>query len=156
MKSCGICLALLGVALMCSTATASGEGIGWQSSYASALDRSAETQKPLVIKITAPECNESAKLQQETMTDNTVVDLVSSRYVALELDAERNASLVEKFRVDSYPTTIIVNPDRRIVKRIQGYQSAASMVYELTSSLPENRRVTTFSNTPTYYNSGSS
>lgn len=153
MKFLGACGTLLACALAVSSAQANGERIGWQTSYAQAYEQAVKTQRPLVIKFTAPGCAQCEKLQTETMVDETVVKLIEERYVALELDTERNAELIEKFRVQSFPATLVVNPDLQIVKRIEGFQSASAMAYELTSSLPENRKAPT--SFPSYNYQGS-
>ena len=152
MRFLGTCVALLACVFTATTAQANGERIGWQNNYARAYEQAVRTQRPLVIKFTAPGCEQCEKLQTETLVDETVVKLIEDRYVALELDAERDAELISKFRVDSFPATLVVTPERQIVKRIQGYQSAASMAYELTSTLPENRKAPT----PSYNFRGSS
>ena len=115
-------------------------GISWQTSYRQAADDSAGNGKPILVRITASWCAPCQQMKQLTFTDSRVVDLVRANFVPLLIDADEHPDLVSGFRVEAYPTTLIVAPDLTILKRLAGYQSADSLtttLLTLSQALPE-------------------
>jgi thioredoxin-like negative regulator of GroEL len=58
------------------------------------------------------------------------------------LDADEQADLVQKLKVDAMPTVLVISPERRIVGRFTGYQSAAQLAaylapFQRTGSPPK-------------------
>ncbi len=105
--------------------------INWRSVYADAADEAAAANKPLLIEVTAVWCGACRQMQQLTFSDRRVIQRVESGYVPLVIDADEHPDLVAGFRVASLPTTLVVSPDLKILKRFTGYQSASSLFSEL-------------------------
>lgn len=124
----------------------SSKSISWQTSYRQAADEAARDGKPVLVRVTASWCAPCQQMKQLTFTDSRVVELVRSNFVPLLIDADEQPDLVSGFRVEAYPTTIIVAPDLTILKRLAGYQSADSLattLATLSQSLPETQSTAT-------------
>ncbi len=60
-------------------------------------------------------------MDQGTFPDADVSKWLSEKAVAVKYDAEREIALADKFRIDSYPTLLFLNPDGTEFDRISGY-----------------------------------
>lgn len=118
---------------------ASAEEIKWHNNYAKALREAEESNRPLLVQVSATWCSYCTTMKRETLADKKVVDEVAENFVALKLDADRDSELVQKFGVRSYPTTIIVAPDRSILKRVGGYQAAGPFLTSLRNVIKINK-----------------
>ena len=139
-KMCSCASSLLAVVLGGISAEAQDYGgvetapfIDWRTSYRHAAEEAAREGKPLLVRVTASWCGPCRQMKQLTFTDTRVIDLVSSGFVPLIIDADEHPELVAGFRVEAYPTTIVVAPDLTILKRMAGFQSAGDLVSTLTS-----------------------
>jgi len=102
--------------------------IRWSTSYAKSTDESTQAGKPILVRITASWCGPCQQMKQLTFNDSRVVQLVESNFLALSIDADQFPELVTRFRVEAYPTTLVIAPDQTILKRLTGYQSAESLI----------------------------
>jgi thiol-disulfide isomerase/thioredoxin len=131
---------LLTVVFAAGTATAQDDSgaekvssIDWRTCYRLAADQAAREGKPILVKVGATWCGPCRQMKQLTFADSRVIELVRSDFVALSIDADEHPELVTGFRVEAYPTTIIVAPDLTILKRMAGFQSATDLVAILSS-----------------------
>jgi len=112
--------------------------VSWRTSYQLASEESLRDGKLLLVKVSASWCGPCKQMKQLTFSDSRVVELLKSEFVALSIDADEHPDLVAGFNVEAYPTTIIVGPDRAILKRLKGFQSADSLLATLgTVSKPK-------------------
>lgn len=58
--------------------------------------------------------------------------MINDRFVAVEVDADEQRQFIEEMQIQSLPTTLVVSPDLRILKRVQGFQSAGQMLQMLS------------------------
>jgi uncharacterized protein YyaL (SSP411 family) len=114
------CVAL-GVALFGQSASA--EQIAWQTNFQQAAKQAQQQKKPLLIKVGASWCHYCVKMKRETFQDAHIADHVNACFVPVSLDADRNRDLVRALNVRAFPTTLVVSPEMKIIKRISGYQS---------------------------------
>ena len=105
--------------------------LGWRKSYKQAAEEARQRRRPIVVKITATWCGPCQQMHQLTFRDERVRRRLRKDFVLLEVDADEHPELVSGFRVESYPTTLVVSPELKIVKRMTGFQSAGAMVSAL-------------------------
>lgn len=120
-------LFLIMIPLLTSAGDAAGGEIAWRKNYAAALHESRETDRPMLVQVKASWCGACTRMLRETYADPRIVERVNERFVPVELDADADEALVEAFRVEALPTTFVVMPDRRIAKRLTGYQAPAAL-----------------------------
>src|SRR5262249_37842508 len=87
-----------------------------------------QRRRPILVKVTATWCGPCRQMHQLTFTDERIRRRLRRDFVLLELDADEQAELVKDFRVEAYPTTLIVSPELKVVKRLPGYQAAGDLV----------------------------
>lgn len=115
-----------------ATATAaSADEIPWITNYGQAAQEAARTGKPILVEVTAPWCGYCQLKHQQTFTDRKVIRHLNLHFIPLEIDADKQPDLVEAFHIQSLPTTVIVSPDLKIVKRLTGFQAAPEFNQEL-------------------------
>lgn len=102
--------------------------LAWRRSYKQAAEEARQRRRPILIKITATWCGPCRQMQQLTYTDERVRRRLRRDFVLLELDADEHSELVQDFRVQAYPTTLVVSPELNVVKRMSGFQSANDLV----------------------------
>lgn len=102
--------------------------LAWRRSYKQAAEEARQRRRPILVKITATWCGPCRQMHQLTFTDEGIRRRLRRDFVLLELDADEQAELIADFKVEAYPTTLIVSPDLKIVKRMAGYQSAGDLV----------------------------
>lgn len=113
------------------------KSIGWRTSYAKAAIEAGSKERPILIEFTATWCGACRQMQQLTFRDQRVIDYLDSAYVPLKIDADEHSDLVSGFRVEAFPTTLVVSPELKIVKRFTGYQSASTLLPELEKIVQE-------------------
>lgn len=100
----------------------------WRRSYKQAAEEARQRRRPILVKITATWCGPCRQMQQLTFTDERVRKRLRRDFVLLELDADEHPQLIADFQIEAYPTTLVVSPELKIVKRISGFQSAGDLV----------------------------
>lgn len=107
--------------------------VAWRTSYQRAEEESNRDGKLLLVKVSATWCGPCRQMKQLTFADSRVVEMMRSDFVALAIDADEHPDLVAGFHVEALPTTIVVGPDRQVLKRLKGFQSADSLLSALSS-----------------------
>ena len=76
-------------------------------------------------------CEPCKRLDKDTWTDAVVGKLVGDKAVALKLDAEKEGRAVaQRFKVEAYPTLLLLKADGTEVDRIIGYRDPATIRVE--------------------------
>jgi thiol:disulfide interchange protein len=107
--------------------------IPWRSSYAEAWREAGREGKPMLVQVTAEWCAYCHKMQGETYADGSIQEQVRDGFVAVMLDADANPELVEALKVDALPATVIVTVDRKIMRRLSGYQTTEQLSSALSA-----------------------
>jgi thioredoxin-like negative regulator of GroEL len=101
--------------------------IAWQKDIRVALRASAEQDKPLMVMVGAGWCSYCHRMLQQTFPDPALALRVNGQFVPVLIDADEQAKLVQKLRVDAMPTVLVISPDRKIIGRFAGFQSPAQL-----------------------------
>ena len=101
--------------------------LAWQTDYREALQDSASRRLPVLVVFGARWCRYCRKMQAETFANPAVTARLADQFIPLYIDADAQGELVEKFKVSALPTVVIISPERMIVDRCSGFQSAAQL-----------------------------
>lgn len=104
-----------------------GEEIKWQTDLKRAAQQARTEEKAMLIQIGASWCGFCHKMEKETYQNPKVIKHVNSCFIPIHVDADQNAELVEAIGVSGLPTTVIITPQLKIVKKISGYVAAREM-----------------------------
>jgi len=80
--------------------------------------------RPMLIYLTTIGCYYCKKMKKETYCNPEVAAEINKSFVPIELRNYQAKSLIEKLRIQSYPTTVVVSPKFKVLDRITGYLSA--------------------------------
>lgn len=97
-----------------------GGDVSWAPSYESGRRIALRTNRPLLLSFHTPGCGWCAKMDTETFTDPAVVDIMK-KFVCVRVDSDQNPALISKFNVESYPLTLIANPDGKTLLKIPDF-----------------------------------
>jgi thioredoxin-like negative regulator of GroEL len=116
---------MIGPALL-SVLVAGGPAVGirFEHSFAEALKKAAQHNKPVMVDFWAEWCGWCHRLDKTTYVDSAVVKL-SQEFVAVKVDTEGKPADVEvamRYDVTSLPTILFVTPSGRQVLRVNGFQ----------------------------------
>jgi thiol-disulfide isomerase/thioredoxin len=83
-------------------------------------------------------CGPCKKLDETTWKDQGVRDWLAKEAVSLKVDAEKNEALAEKYRVNVYPTVLLLRPDGTEIDRLVGYRDAKTFLSDAGEALAGN------------------
>lgn len=106
----------------------------WRAEYGAARVEAKRTNQPLVIVASTDHCPWCDK-QAAALCDPETVLMLEAGFVRLKLHTAKDADLLRKMKVESYPTTIIAAPDGKILDTLCGYHDAAQVKAALRRAL---------------------
>ncbi|MFB3882605.1 MAG: thioredoxin family protein [Armatimonadota bacterium] len=116
-------------------AAARGSGsLTWQD-YEKGMALARQANKPALIDFGATWCGWCKKLEKEVFPSPNFIS-AAQRFVCIKVDADARPDLTKKYRVNGYPTAVVVDASGRELRRIVGYRPTAEYVDELRKALP--------------------
>lgn len=112
--------ALTALVILTVTVTAA-EPVSWRSDYTAARKEASEAQKGVCLVISSENCIYCRKLEAGPLQDPVIMATLREHFVAIKVDAAREAELVRMLKVNLYPTTLLAGPDGTIHAVIKGY-----------------------------------
>ncbi len=91
---------------------------GWSEDLAKALEQAKKENKPVLVEFTGSDwCPPCKMMRKEVFSKTEFVDAASKKFILVEIDmprgdkevAEKNQPLVEKYKVDGYPTVLLLD-----------------------------------------------
>jgi thiol-disulfide isomerase/thioredoxin len=83
-------------------------------------------------------CGPCKKLDETTWKDQGVRDWLSKEAVCLKVDAEKDEPLAAKYRINVYPTLLLLRTDGGEIDRLVGYRDAKTFLADARESLAGN------------------
>ena len=92
--------------------------------------KSSDENKPVFLELSASWCGYCKKLKRKTFSDSTAAAYFNAKFIIMELDGEEGdgAMLVQKFRVDGYPSLFIIDKSENIILRTAGYMNVEQLI----------------------------
>lgn len=96
--------------------------IAWADNYSSAQQQSAQSGKPLILFFTEEWCVPCRIMKRNVWADQQVAASVNSGFVPVKLDADDPdaATARNRYRVGGTPTTIITDPQGKVLFQAEG------------------------------------
>ncbi len=86
----------------------------------------AERKLPCLLFFTAEWCTYCHDMQETAFIEPAIGDLAKG-FICIEVDADREKSLCQRYRVSGFPTVQFIAADGRALHRLVGRQSANSL-----------------------------
>lgn len=93
--------------------------IAWQTSLPAALKLAKKTGKPVMVDFYATWCGPCKLLDKEVYTNAGVIK-EASNWISVKIDADKNAALVEQYKVTGFPTLTFISPSGAVMKTQAG------------------------------------
>lgn len=101
--------------------------ITWNQDYADAVHEARRSNKDLVVLVSSKWCGYCRKMLQQTFPNPAVIETINEHFIPVLIDGDKQQELARKFKVDSFPTLLIVAPNLKISSRLTGFQSATQL-----------------------------
>jgi YHS domain-containing protein len=94
----------------------------WRSDLDAAIREAEERKLPVLMHFHADWCIPCQKMEQTVFNSPTVKNVLSTRYVAVKLNSDKNQHLVSRYGFETLPTDVILDP---LTGRVLTMQSGA-------------------------------
>ena len=132
-----------GTAAMAMAGTGADEGPFRDLSLDRARQAATDRGKRLVlVDFYTVWCGPCKKLDETTWKDQEVRDWLSKEAVCLKVDAEKDQYLADKYRINVYPTVLLLRPDGAEIDRLVGYRDAKTFLADAREALAGNNSLT--------------
>lgn len=111
------------------------DDIRWQDNPAQGWKNSTESGRPMFIFATMEGCVHCRRMEQSTFNDTTVSSLVNERFVPIYMPLDRHEQTLERWQVNTFPTTLLVAPNGSVLARIKGYAASDELLRQSTAAL---------------------
>lgn len=111
--------AIAGVVLLAGGAEAS-ERLDWLEDYPLAMEEAILTRRPVLVTFYTDWCGWCRKLEMTTLRDPQVTE-IARHLVTVRVNGEEEPGLAQLFRVQGYPTTVLLSRRGRELGRVRGY-----------------------------------
>lgn len=119
------CVAFCAVAVILTAAAPMFAGEGskslWRPDAYTAWKASQASGRPALFYVTSAHCPYCALMERETLSHPAVKAMLRESFEAAKVHADRQPALAQNLRVHTYPTTVVVDSQNRIVGLIEGY-----------------------------------
>ena len=112
----------------------------WRTDFDAALREAEEKQLPLIMHFYADWCMPCQKMERTVFNAAPVRDMLTTRFVAVKLNSEKNQQLVRRYGFDILPTDMAIDPlSGRVLALHSGYLDQAGYV-KLAQQIESNFR----------------
>jgi hypothetical protein len=123
----------LGIALACwlaiagPAALAGGpETIAWRTDLRAAEVEARAQNRLLWIQFTGAWCPNCVRLERESFVDPRIVGHARQSFIPVRITSDQHEELVERFRLEGIPATIVLSPAGQVITRHEGYVDATT------------------------------
>lgn len=94
------------------------------ASYPAAWTASQDSNRPILVYVTMPQCPHCTKMIDGTYHCKDVEELVKGSFETVQASRYTHATLISKLHVRWYPTTVLVGSNNKVLDVIEGYVDA--------------------------------
>jgi thioredoxin-related protein/YHS domain-containing protein len=107
--------------------------IRWRDDLQLAAVEARNTDKPLLIEFSTSWCGYCKKMRRETFSNAKVITHVESCFVPVTVDGDADQGFTQRMGIRSFPTTLIVSPQMKVVATITGFRTPEQLRDELAT-----------------------
>ncbi len=95
--------------------------IPWLRDLNQGLQAAQSRQRPMLLFLSMDGCGYCQKMKGTTFTDGRVQRVIRDGYIPVSVKASEQPKLMRRLQIQSFPTTLIVSPQGKIVGNVRGY-----------------------------------
>ncbi len=103
--------------------------------YKITLSFAQQLKKKVIIVFGTETCVYCKKLE-DTLNDSKVKQEIDKDYLVVHVDGNKRKDLVSKFKVNGYPTCVIIEGNETVVRRVSGFKTVPEFLRFLDGTLP--------------------
>jgi len=123
----GLLIALLVVYLFSNRQISVASAVPWQGDLEAALLTAKEKHQPVLINFHTSLCGYCKLMDREVFSRKDVAEALSN-WVTVSIDGDQHPSVVDRYRIEGYPTFVLLDSDGREAFRITGAVSADEFI----------------------------
>src|SRR5580658_8830436 len=123
------------VALLCAIAPGLFAEPFADLSFEAASKHASQTGKIVLVDFYTTWCGPCKMLDKNTWTDAAVIQLLEQKTVALRIDAEKEAALSKRYKIEAYPSVLLIKPDGTEIDRLVGYKEPKAFMEDFNAAL---------------------
>ena len=95
----------------------------WRTDFNQAQAEAIRLDRPLLLHFYAEWCGPCQRMEREVLRSPELLRVLESGFIAVKVNADQQAQLVQRFSAEALPTDLIVSPDgRTVLDRSVGFQ----------------------------------
>ncbi len=109
--------------------------IAWHADLDAALAEARSSgKKGVVVDFYASWCPPCIAMKHEVWPDPAVVRAIDAGFLAVQIDADRDQVYAPRYRVETLPTVLLLDPGGAVLKRTTGFLSQSGVIDMLASA----------------------
>jgi len=116
------------------------QAAGWYRDVDEALRVAQSTNRPMVLFVSMGQCKYCHMMIQKTLANVEVRRTIGSSFVAATITAAEQPELMKRLGIRSFPTTLLVDSNGKIVDHMTGYvgvKKFRSHLHRVTGQSPQ-------------------
>jgi len=114
-----------------------------QTSFQQALNNAGKADKIIFVDCYTSWCIPCKNMAAHVFTVDSVATFFNSHFINLQIDMEKGEgpALQKKYRVEAYPSFLLINPDGSLLYKFVGAMSAAEFLGKVREGMSPNNQV---------------
>ena len=104
----------------------------WYGNIRKAWREAKQSDRHLLVFVSTAGCGHCTNMITKTLKEPTVEDEIRSTFVPSAIKRADHSALVERLRIDKFPTTLLFNPEGELVGRLTGFVPPQQMRQRLS------------------------
>ncbi len=125
----GMCF-VVGIAV----SVASAEEIQWHTDLNEAWSQARAEGRPLLMFVVRDGCTYCDQMKSKTYANPRLAAQINESYVTLMIKPKRGSRFASDFKIQGYPTTLVISPQSKVLDRIKGYIPPQKMRQHLNAA----------------------
>lgn len=110
-----------------TTSPVNTDEISWIYDLNDALAASARDGKPVFADVYTDWCGWCKKLDSDVYTDKRMIEL-SADFICVKIDGDKYKDIVQKYKVNGYPTLLFLDDKGKVIGQVPGYIEADELL----------------------------
>jgi len=102
-------------------------GGDWPTGFRQALEAARSARRPLLVEFSAPNCPHCVRMKREVLGRRTVAEALDS-FELVRVNPWEQDDLATRYRVLGVPVYAVLDPEGRLVARLEGYVPVSEFV----------------------------